>query len=81
MQKARPIQAEFIEFTCSECNQGVYRVSDQVIRSNPRQWLHRCSHCKHEVHLTLAYPVIRYKGRDFMVADWLRFGEMEKPYR
>lgn len=78
-QKTKPIQAEFVEFICSQCNQGVYRVRGRVLKSNPRQWEHHCSHCDHTAFLTAVFPMIRYKEKDFMLADEVRFGEQAKP--
>ncbi|TQV76680.1 hypothetical protein FLL45_01590 [Aliikangiella marina] len=71
----KQIQATLKEMECSACEKGVFRLAlDLAVEdTNPKQWLHACSHCKREVYLTKVYPIIEYKDRDFMLADSLRF--------
>lgn len=59
------------EFPCSQCGKGVYRVDKcaPVLHTAPKQWAHRCSHCKHQTHLTAPFPLLEYGGKLFLLSE------------
>ena len=66
----KKVSAEFIEFECDKCNSGVFRLnpSAEVLHSNPRQWQHQCTECQDNVYFTKIYPMLMYKGKEFIMA-------------
>lgn len=76
----RTVTAEFVEYVCDECQKGVYRVLwETQDRSFPRRWWHRCSNCGHETGITAVYPMVKYKGKHFMLAEHVRDGMKNPP--
>ena len=76
-QKQIPItegEAVRIEQHCDKCGKGVFRlIEESPTDSSPRQWLRACSHCKREVYFTFAFPIIKYRGKEFQLAESLKF--------
>lgn len=73
MQRTRPVNAELVEFHC-DCG-GVFRVANTVtvIHSNPKQWRHVCNRCETVTHLAYPFPLVRINGREFVLAEHVRF--------
>ncbi len=83
-QRSKVIQAEFVEFDCSECGKGVYRVTtlENVIHTQPKQWEHACTNCGRKCHIAKPFPLLRYKGQEFMLAKYAADGiEVYSPVR
>ncbi len=74
---SKQITAEYIESYCDDCEgKGVFRVAldkKPIIHTNPKQWPHKCTRCNKEVYLTFPYPILRYKGEQFLLAKHARF--------
>ena len=75
MQKETDIEGVTkIGYHCDDCKKGVFRlIHDVPIDSSPKQWKHECSNCGREGYFTVVFPIIRYKGKEFMLADSQRF--------
>ncbi len=59
------VQAELVEFICPSCEKGVLRVDES---KRPTQtWKHKCSHCTYEGELAAPFPLIKYKGEEFIL--------------
>ena len=67
------------EYVCDSCGQGVLRLTYgmSVLDTNPRQYVHHCTHCKKESYLTVIYPVLEYREKLFMQAESLRYSPRE----
>lgn len=69
----REIVATKLEHRCDHCGVGVYRFNGNSIKTtNPMQYEHSCSNCSKTAFFTFIFPVIKYKDRDFMLADPMR---------
>ncbi len=68
------IEAELVEFVCTKCKSGFYRVNEsrEVLITPPAQWPHSCTYCGHEVYIALPYPKVTFKGEDFILAKHVK---------
>ncbi|EGR3300021.1 hypothetical protein CGH87_23380 [Vibrio parahaemolyticus] len=75
-RKGRLVEVELQEFQCQQCGNGVLRVdkSKQPLDTVPTQWPHKCSNqnCTFECYLAFPFPVIMYKGEEFVLAKHVR---------
>lgn len=77
--RTKAIEAQFREAICTKCGKGVYRLSSEQnerddrwlderhLQCTPILWDMICSACSHSTGFTVPGPVIRYKGRDFVL--------------
>lgn len=74
MKKSRKVEAELVEFHCTECEKGVFRVDTKrkVIQTAPAQWPHICTNCNYECYFAYPYPMVRFKEQDFVLAKHVR---------
>lgn len=78
-KKTKIVQAELIEFLCSECEGGVLRVSDSHAESksesdtgvkiscSPTMWPHLCHKCHKAVEIAGSYPKLLYGGETWVL--------------
>ena len=79
MLKRKQITAELVGFECPSCSNGFLLYSDvPPLRTNPKQWLHQCTNCRYEAHLTKPYSMVVYQGKEFAPVDALRFDIEER---
>ena len=74
----KKIEAEIIGAICSECEQGYLMHHGTPLKTNPKQWLHKCTNCDHEAYFTKPYSFIVYQDKEFGPMDAIRYEIEEK---
>jgi hypothetical protein len=77
MRASRSVEAQFVEYVCDSCMQGVYRVDEEpteetlstFLKSSTKLWRHVCSNCDSSVYLAAPYPLIEYRDKPFVLAS------------
>jgi hypothetical protein len=75
--KRQHIQADLIAPICDKCNKGYLIHYGTPLKTNPKQWQHKCNNCGDECYLTKPYPIIESKGSEYGPLEAVRF-EVEK---
>lgn len=79
MHKETTITAVLQELVCQRCKKGVYRYAgwEHYPRSNSHKYIMKCIKCEDSFRALHPHPVIKYKGRVFVLQDPSPMSELE----
>ena len=59
---------------CPECDNGFLMHFGTPLKTNPKQWRHKCNKCGHiDEHITKPFSYLEYKGQEFGPMEAIRY--------